>query len=153
VSADRLRVVPERRAPAHGGGNDHGHGGDNKAPGPKKCGNEAGNGQHCRHCAEATAAPLRAVLRHGWSILPDDPAQLAADRVPSRDLTADVDFGALTRAAAKVGLRVERVVDQPSWLRGHGWELEPAERRGEEDWALAGLLDERLPFVVWIAQR
>jgi len=71
----------------------------------------------------------------------------------TQDLTADVDFGALTRAAAKVGLRVERVVDQPSWLRGHGWELEPAERRGEEDWALAGLLDERLPFVVWIAQR
>jgi len=29
----------------------------------------------------------------------------------------------------------------------------PAEGRTEADWALAGLLDERLPFVVWTGRR
>ncbi|MGI9116402.1 MAG: SAM-dependent methyltransferase [Gaiellales bacterium] len=71
----------------------------------------------------------------------------------TQDLTADVDFGALSDAAQAVGVEVERLVTQPAWLRGHGWEALPADQRSEEDWALAGLLDERLPFMVWLARR
>lgn len=71
----------------------------------------------------------------------------------TQDLTADVDFGALTDAARAVGVEVEQLVTQPAWLRGHGWEAPPADVRTEEDWALAGLLDERLPFMVWLARR
>ena len=71
----------------------------------------------------------------------------------TQDLTADVDFGALSDAAGPCGLEVEALLTQPAWLRGHGWEAPPAETRTEEDWALAGLLDERLPFMVWLARR
>lgn len=71
----------------------------------------------------------------------------------TQDLTADVDFGALSDAAGACGLEVEALLTQPAWLRGHGWEAPPADQRGEEDWALAGLLDERLPFMVWLARR
>ena len=71
----------------------------------------------------------------------------------TQDLTADVDFGALSAAAGACGLEVEALVSQPAWLHGHGWEAPPPEARGEEDWALAGLLDERLPFMVWLARR
>jgi hypothetical protein len=48
---------------------------------------------------------------------------------------------------------VEQLVTQAAWLRGQGCELPPANARTEEDWALAGLLDERLPFMVWLGQR
>jgi len=71
----------------------------------------------------------------------------------TQDLTADVDFGALSAAAETVGVAVEQLVTQAAWLRGHGCELPPANARTEEDWALAGLLDERLPFMVWLGQR
>ena len=71
----------------------------------------------------------------------------------TQDLTADVDFGALSDAAGACGLRFEALLGQPSWLRGHGWEAPPAEVRSEEDWALVGLLDERLTFMVWLARR
>lgn len=71
----------------------------------------------------------------------------------TQDLTADVDFGALSAAAAAVGVEVEQLATQPAWLRSHGWETPPADVRTEEDWALAGLLDERLPFMVWLARR
>jgi SAM-dependent MidA family methyltransferase len=71
----------------------------------------------------------------------------------TQDLTADVDFGALSDAAKAVGVEIEALVTQPAWLRGHGWEAPPADARTEEDWALAGLLDERLPFMVWLARR
>ena len=71
----------------------------------------------------------------------------------TQDLTADVDFGALSAAAQAVGVEVEQLVTQPAWLRSHGWEAPAADVRTEEDWALAGLLDERLPFMVWLARR
>ena len=71
----------------------------------------------------------------------------------TQDLTADVDFGALSDAAKAVGVEVEQLLTQPAWLRSHGWEAPPADVRTEEDWALAGLLDERLPFMVWLARR
>ena len=71
----------------------------------------------------------------------------------TQDLTANVDFGALTDAAKAVGVEVEQLLTQPDWLRSHGWETPPADVRTEEDWALAGLLDERLPFMVWLARR
>jgi SAM-dependent MidA family methyltransferase len=71
----------------------------------------------------------------------------------TQDLTADVDFGALSAAASAVGVEVEQLVTQPIWLRSHGWDVPPADTRTEEDWALAGLLDERLPFMVWLARR
>lgn len=71
----------------------------------------------------------------------------------TQDITADVDFGALSAAADAIGVEVEALVAQPAWLRSHGWEATPAEARDEEGWALAGLLDERLPFMVWLARR
>jgi SAM-dependent MidA family methyltransferase len=71
----------------------------------------------------------------------------------TQDMTADVDFGALSAAASAVGVEVEQLVTQPAWLRSHGWDLPTADVRTEEDWALAGLLDERLPFMVWLARR
>ena len=71
----------------------------------------------------------------------------------TQDLTADVDFGALTRSATAIGVKVERCITQTAWLAGHKWSVPPVEERNEADWALAGLLDERLPFVVWVARR
>ncbi len=72
----------------------------------------------------------------------------------TQDLTADVDFDQVTGAALRAGLRDPQLITQAAWLAGHGWSVRPAaEDRSEEDWALAGLLDERLPFVVWSAER
>ncbi|MGA0121827.1 MAG: SAM-dependent methyltransferase [Gaiellales bacterium] len=71
----------------------------------------------------------------------------------TQDLTADVDFGQLARAAALAGVETERIEAQASWLARHGHRVGPAETRTEADWALAGLLDERLPFVVWSGRR
>ncbi len=71
----------------------------------------------------------------------------------TQDLTADVDFGALSAAAALLGLRVVTLKTQAAWLGGHGWAVPPAAQRTESDWALAGLLDDRLPFMVWSAER
>ncbi|MSO47902.1 MAG: hypothetical protein EXQ67_07455 [Thermoleophilia bacterium] len=71
----------------------------------------------------------------------------------TQDLTADVDFGALSAAAETVAVAVEQLVTQSAWLRSHGFQLPPADTRTEADWALAGLLDERLPFMVWMARR
>lgn len=71
----------------------------------------------------------------------------------TQDMTADVDFGQLARAAEAAGVSTELLAPQPDWLAGHGFRVGPAEGRTEEDWALAGLLDERLPFVVWRGRR
>ncbi len=71
----------------------------------------------------------------------------------TQDITADVDVGQLRRAAAAAGVETERLETQPAWLGRHGIAVGPAEGRTEEDWALAGLLDERLPFVVWTGRR
>lgn len=71
----------------------------------------------------------------------------------TQDLTADVDFAALTAAAAGLGLRDVELRTQADWLTRHGWSVPPASERGDDDWALAGLLDERLPFMVWSARR
>jgi SAM-dependent MidA family methyltransferase len=71
----------------------------------------------------------------------------------TQDITADVDFGQLERAAASAGVVTELLASQPEWLAGHGFQVGPAEGRTEADWALAGLLDERLPFVVWRGRR
>jgi len=71
----------------------------------------------------------------------------------SQDITADVDFGQLERAAGAAGVATERLEPQAEWLARHGVAVGPAEGRTEADWALAGLLDERLPFVVWTGRR
>ena len=71
----------------------------------------------------------------------------------AQDITADVDFGQLARAAEAAGVATEAIRPQPDWLAGHGFRVGPAEGRTEADWALAGLLDERLPFVVWTGRR
>jgi SAM-dependent MidA family methyltransferase len=71
----------------------------------------------------------------------------------SQDLTADVDFGHLRRAAAALGLVELAYLDQGAWLEGHGAALPPAVERSDEDWRLAGLLDRRLPFRVLLLAR
>lgn len=71
----------------------------------------------------------------------------------SQDLTADVDFGVVLEAAPRLGLVVERYVTQAAWLTERGWVPPPAERRSDEDWILAGLVDERLPFQVLVLGR
>jgi len=71
----------------------------------------------------------------------------------SQDITADVDFGQLERAAGAAGVATERLEPQAEWLARHGVAVGPAEGRTEADWALAGLLDGRLPFVVWTGRR
>ncbi len=71
----------------------------------------------------------------------------------TQDLTADVDFGALGMDAERLGLHGIALRTQADWLAGHGWAVPPPADRTEDDWILAGLLDERLPFMVWSAER
>ena len=70
-----------------------------------------------------------------------------------QDLTADVDFGALRAAARELGLAELAHLDQGAWLERHGATLPPVERRRDEDWRLAGLLDRRLPFRVLLLEK
>ena len=56
----------------------------------------------------------------------------------SQDLTADVDFGHLRRAAARAGLVELAYLDQGEWLERHGAALPPPAARSDEDWRLAG---------------
>ena len=70
-----------------------------------------------------------------------------------QDLTADVDFGTLRRAAGELGLREVSYVLQEDWLRGHGAVLEPPEVRDAAGWRLAGLLEGRLSFRVLVLER
>lgn len=70
-----------------------------------------------------------------------------------QDLTADVDFGALRRRAAEVGLRELRYELQDRWLRAHGAEVDPTETRDAAGWRLAGLLEGRLSFRVLVLER
>jgi NADH dehydrogenase [ubiquinone] 1 alpha subcomplex assembly factor 7 len=71
----------------------------------------------------------------------------------TQDLTADVDFGVLLDAAPGLGLAVERYCTQAAWLTERGWAAPPPEARSDEDWVLAGLVDERLPFQVLALER
>lgn len=71
----------------------------------------------------------------------------------SQDLTADVDFGVLLETAPGLGLDVERYLSQAAWLTERGWVPPPPEERSDEDWVLAGLVDERLPFQVLVLKR
>jgi NADH dehydrogenase [ubiquinone] 1 alpha subcomplex assembly factor 7 len=70
----------------------------------------------------------------------------------TQDLTADVDVDDLTRAAEALGLHGIRVETQAAWLARHGAVVPEAAERDEADWALAGLVDERLPFFAWSAR-
>lgn len=71
----------------------------------------------------------------------------------TQDLTADVDFGVVLDAAPGLGLAVERYLTQAAWLTERGWVPPPPEQRTDEDWILAGLVDERLPFQVLVLGR
>jgi SAM-dependent MidA family methyltransferase len=71
----------------------------------------------------------------------------------SQDLTADVDFGVLLERVEALDLAVERYCSQAEWLTGHGWVPPAPEVRSDEDWILAGLVDERLPFQVLLLER
>ncbi len=69
-----------------------------------------------------------------------------------QDLTADVDFGALRRAAARLGLRELAYLPQDAWLVAAGATLPPRDRRTDADWALARLIESRLSFRVLLLE-
>lgn len=58
----------------------------------------------------------------------------------SQNITADVDFAPLRRAARDAGARELAFERQADWLRRHGATVPPPERRTDDDWALAALL-------------
>jgi NADH dehydrogenase [ubiquinone] 1 alpha subcomplex assembly factor 7 len=67
-------------------------------------------------------------------------------QAPGRqNLTADVDFAQLRRAAAALGLRELRYSTQGDWLRDHGARVPPGGRAPGDD-LLAVLLDGAQPF-------
>jgi SAM-dependent MidA family methyltransferase len=71
----------------------------------------------------------------------------------TQDLTADVDFDALRRAAAGLGLRELAYASQAAWLAGRGAVLPPLADRNDDGWRLARLLDPELPFRVLLLER
>ena len=58
----------------------------------------------------------------------------------TQNITADVDFGVLRRAAASLGLDELKYEPQPAWLRSHGVSLPRPQGRTEEEWRLANLV-------------
>jgi SAM-dependent MidA family methyltransferase len=125
--------------------------------------------------APALLARLAARLRRGWLVTVDyggeglevhdgrrPPVRTYVGGVsggdplsaPGRqDLTADVDFGALRRTAARLGLVERRYELQEDWLRRHGAVLDEPADRDAAGWRLAGLLEGRLSFRVLIHER
>jgi SAM-dependent MidA family methyltransferase len=71
----------------------------------------------------------------------------------TQDLTADVDFDALRRTAAALGLRELAYAAQAAWLAAHGAKLPPLATRDDEGWRLARLLDPAFPFQVLLLER
>lgn len=58
----------------------------------------------------------------------------------SQNITADVDFAPLRRAAREAGASELAFERQADWLRRHGATVPPPEQRTDDDWALAALL-------------
>jgi SAM-dependent MidA family methyltransferase len=71
----------------------------------------------------------------------------------TQDLTADVDADAVRVALAAAGLTPVSDEHQAAWLRRHGAAVPEPGARSDEDWRLARLLDEGLPFFVLVADR
>jgi NADH dehydrogenase [ubiquinone] 1 alpha subcomplex assembly factor 7 len=71
----------------------------------------------------------------------------------TQDITADVDFDAVSRVAAGQGFSVVRDASQAAWLSARGVTLPPASVRSDHDWRLARLMDERLSFRVMVLER
>jgi SAM-dependent MidA family methyltransferase len=69
----------------------------------------------------------------------------------NQDLTADVDFGELRRAADAHGLRERFYGSQAAWLRARG--VRAPAGVSADDVRLVRLLDERLPFKVLVLER
>jgi SAM-dependent MidA family methyltransferase len=71
----------------------------------------------------------------------------------TQDLTADVDAGEVRAALAAAGLALLTDEHQAAWLRRHGAAVPEPAGRSDEDWRLARLLDEGLPFFLLVAGR
>ncbi len=71
----------------------------------------------------------------------------------TQDLTADVDLDEVRVLLSAAGLRLMADESQPAWLRRHGASVPPPPLRSDDDWRLAQLLDEALPFHVLLAGR
>ena len=70
----------------------------------------------------------------------------------SQNITADVDFGALRRAARAEGARELAFGRQADWLTRHGAYVPPPPERTDADWTLAGLLADE-SFHVLLVER
>jgi len=71
----------------------------------------------------------------------------------TQDLTADVDVAEVRAALAAAGLAPVSDEHQAAWLRRHGAAVPEPGARTDDDWRLARLLDEGLPFFVLVAER
>ena len=68
-------------------------------------------------------------------------------------MTADVDPAEVRAALSAAGLALIGDEHQAAWLRRHGASVPPPAARSDDDWRLARLLDEALPFHVLVAAR
>jgi SAM-dependent MidA family methyltransferase len=71
----------------------------------------------------------------------------------TQDLTADVDVDEVRAALQAAGLELVTDEHQAAWLRRHGAVVPAPRERSDDDWRLARLLDEGLPFFVLVAER
>jgi SAM-dependent MidA family methyltransferase len=71
----------------------------------------------------------------------------------AQNITADVDFGALRRAAAELGLEELVYEPEPAWLGRHGGGVPRPPGRSPEDWVLAALLESLEGFRVLLLER
>jgi SAM-dependent MidA family methyltransferase len=119
----------------------------------------------------ALVGSLAATLRSGrlllldYAALPGDPRDPIRTYVGGRqggsplrapgtqDITADVDLEEVRALLVAAGLRLVADETQPAWLRRHGAAVPRPASRSDDDWRLARLLDDALPFHVLSAER
>lgn len=70
----------------------------------------------------------------------------------TQDLTADVAFGEVREVLEGEGLRIVADQHQAAWLARRGVAPPPRNGRSDDDWRLARLFDETLPFHVLVAE-
>jgi SAM-dependent MidA family methyltransferase len=71
----------------------------------------------------------------------------------TQNITSDVDFAVLRRAASSLGLRELTYEPQPAWLRSQGVTVPPTHLRTDEDWRLAALVERLSGFQALLLEK